>query len=70
MGEGEIIVKENSAQLNEKIVHGLLRLSKKLGWVSEMVLDRDSQEWILATVDEVSDDVAELLRYVRLSQIK
>jgi hypothetical protein len=59
----------NTTDTNDKLVHGLLRLSTKLGWISDMVLDGDEQDWILETVDEASDDATELVLLARRSTV-
>ncbi len=59
----------NTTDTNDKIVHGLLRLSRKLDWISDRLLDRDEQDWILETVNEAVDDAMELYFLARRAKV-
>lgn len=60
----------NNTQTNDKLVHGLLRLSHKLGCISDMLLNKDEQDWILETVDQAFDDALELYLQARRGKVK
>ena len=49
----------------DRLTHGLLRLSHKLFWIGDQVVDGESTEWILDTIYEATDDISELLQEVR-----
>jgi hypothetical protein len=58
----------NKSDTNDKVVHGLLRLSIKLDRISDMLLEQDRQDWILESVDEALDDTLELFLLARRSK--
>ena len=62
--------KTHTTESNDKLTHGLFRLTTKLGWISDMLLEGDEHGWILETVDEALEDAVELYLQARRAKIK
>jgi hypothetical protein len=59
----------NTTETSDKLTHGLFRLTTKLGWISDMLLEGDEHGWILETVDEALEDAVELYVQARRSKV-
>ena len=60
----------NNTQTNDKLVHDLLRLSHKLGCISDMLLNKDEEAWILEAVDQAFDEAVDLYLQARRAKAK
>jgi hypothetical protein len=60
----------NKTDTDAKLTHGLFRLTTKLGWISDMLVEGDQKDWILETVDEALEDAVELYVQARRSKVK
>ena len=58
-----------TTETNDKVVHGLLRLSHRLNRISDMLLNQDELDWILGSVDEALDDALELYLLARRAKV-
>jgi hypothetical protein len=61
--------KINKTDTDAKLTHGLFRLTTKLGWISDMLLEGDERDWILETVDEALEDAVELYVQARRAKV-
>ncbi len=55
----------NTTETNDKLVRGLLRLSHRLDWISDVLLDENEQGWILDCINEAVDDSMDLYLLAR-----
>ena len=58
-----------TTETNDKVVHGLLRLSHRLNRISDMLLNQDELDWILGSVNEALDDALELYLLARRAKV-
>jgi hypothetical protein len=60
----------NTTETGDKLTHGLFRLTTKLGWIIDMLLEGDEKDWILETVDEALEEAVELYVQARRAKVK
>jgi hypothetical protein len=60
----------NKTEMNDKLVRGLLRLSHRLYWISDVLLDENEQGWILDCINEAVDASMDLYLLARQAKVK